>query len=383
MNDTTTIEAGRAPATLEERIASRIDTGIAGGLQVSSQAGGVAFANAGQALEFAKMMAIGGVAIPKHLRGNPGACLAVVIQAIEWKLSPFAVANKSYSVNDRLAYESQLIQAVILQRAPIRGRFKVEYRGEGDQRICRVWAELQDGGEIVDYESPPFGKITPKNSPLWKSDPDQQHFYYSGRALCRRHFPDVLLGVYARDEVEDVAGDPEQARDITPPPKSLAGKLDMLASAPAMPAHDADTGEIIEDPGGNRRPADGDGGNAAELSATAAPSISQERDEHSVKPSAETASPGQADDEPAVPAQLSADDRRKLRLLADALGSVNTPAAVEKGASRFWNDHGLGDDDVSPLAVAATEIVRAQSARTRGEMSVAEADAAVRRVLPL
>jgi len=148
---------------------------------------------------------------------------------------------------------------------------------------------------------------------------------------------------------------------IQPPPAPRA-------APPPTHAHDAATGEIVDDASedtppesGNRQaPADdGGGGSAVELPQS------------------------DPDTTTAVPAQLSADDRRKLRLLADALGSVNTPAAVEKGASRFWNDHGLGDDDVSPLAVAATEIVRAQSARTRGEISVAEADAAVRKVLPL
>ena len=179
------------------------------------------------------MMAISSVAVPKHLRGNPGACLAVVIQAIEWRLSPYAVANKSYSVNDRLAFESQLIQAVILQRAPIKGRLKVHYRGEGAARVCHVSAELKDG-ELVDYTSPPFGDITPKNSPLWKTDPDQQHYYYSARALCRRHFPDVLLGIYARDELEDSPRiGPDRARDVTPP-KTIREKLDALAKAQSM-----------------------------------------------------------------------------------------------------------------------------------------------------
>jgi len=211
----------------ERRIAERIDAGVANQFEVSTAVGGLGFANMTQAMEFAKMMSISSVAVPKHLRGNPGACLAVVIQAIEWKLSPYAVANKSYSVNDRLAYESQLIQAVILQRAPIDGRFKVSYTGQGDARVCKVWAKLRGTDEVVDYESPPFGKITPKNSPLWKSDPDQQQFYYSGRALCRRHFPDVLLGVYADDEVVQSIG-PDTARDVTPT-RSLSDKLDVLA----------------------------------------------------------------------------------------------------------------------------------------------------------
>lgn len=223
----------------EQKIAERVDPVVASRLEVSNAVGGLGFVNMGQAMEFAKLMCVSSVAVPKHLRGNPGACLAVVIQAVEWRLSPYAVANKSYSVNDRLAYESQLIQAVILQRAPLDGRFKVEYRGEGDARVCKVWAKLRGSSETVEYESPPFGKITPKNSPLWKSDPDQQHFYYSGRALCRRHFPDVLLGVYSDDEIPSGA---ENARDVTPA-KTLSDKLDVLAAKPNAAQAETDTAE--------------------------------------------------------------------------------------------------------------------------------------------
>lgn len=217
-------------ATQEEKIADRINPDVTNALAVSDSAGGVAFANAGQAMEFAKLMSISSVAVPKHLRGNPGACLAVVIQAVEWRLSPYAVANKSYAVNDRLAYESQLIQAVVLQRAPIKGRFQVHYSGEKEERTCHVSAELEDG-TMVDFTSPPIGAIPVKNSPLWKADPDQQLYYYSARALCRRHFPDVLLGVYARDEIEnEPAIGPDRARDVTPK-KSIEEKLDFLAAA--------------------------------------------------------------------------------------------------------------------------------------------------------
>lgn len=224
--------------SVEERIEEKINPDTTRELAVTDQAGGLDFTNATQAMEFAKLMSIGGVAVPKHLRGQPGACLAVVIQAIEWRLSPYAVANKSYSVNDRLAYESQLIQAVILRRAPIKGRFKLEYKGTGKDRVCRVWAELTDPpGEIVDYESPPIGTIPVQNSPLWKGDPDQQLFYYSARALCRRHFPDVILGVYTVDEIDAQLGHvgPENAKDVTPP-RGMGEKLDALAGGPMLPS---------------------------------------------------------------------------------------------------------------------------------------------------
>lgn len=228
-------------STIEDRIAERIDLAQAQNLPISVNAGGMTFSNMSQVFEFAKMMAIGGIAVRKHLRGNPGACLAVTIQAIEWRMSPFAVANKSYSVNDQLAYEAQLIHAVILMRAPIVGRPKVSYSGEGDQRKCKVWAVLDDGtGETVEYESPAFGKITPKNSPLWKSDPDQQHFYYSVRAFARRHFPDIILGVYAVDEI---ATGEESVVTTTAARPSMVQALDHLAAA-----EPTDEAEVILQP---------------------------------------------------------------------------------------------------------------------------------------
>ncbi|KAA2237718.1 recombinase RecT [Salinarimonas soli] len=245
----------------EQRIAERLDPAASKQIAVSDAAGGVAFADVSQVMEFAKLMAISQIAVPKHLRGNPGACVAVCVQALEWRMSPYAVANKSYSVNDRLAYEAQLVQAVILQRAPIKGRIKTEYDGLGEKRTCRVWAELADSpGEVVAYLSPAFGTIQPKNSPLWKNDPDQQLHYYSVRAWCRRHFPDVLLGVYAKDEIDDTRRPgPEGARDVTP--RGLSGKLDALGGTAPVPDDDPDDETGTDDVFG----ATGDAGDASQV----------------------------------------------------------------------------------------------------------------------
>lgn len=199
-------------------IERRIDKEVTGGLTVGST-GQLAFTNINEMMEVAKLMSLSQVAVPKHLRENPGACLAVIVQASTWSMSPFAVANKSYSVNDRLAYESQMINAVILNRAPIKGRLKYTYDGEGPTRRCTVSAETTDG-DTVSYTSPMFRDIKVKNSPLWTQDPDQQLAYYSSRAMCRRHFPDVILGVYTPEEM---AESPE--RDITPAKQTAHERL--------------------------------------------------------------------------------------------------------------------------------------------------------------
>lgn len=203
--------------TIEERISARTDLAVAGATEVSSTVGGLAFKDMGQVLEFSKLMSVAKQAVPKHLRGEPGACMAVTLQALNWRMDPFAVANKSYAVNDRIAYEAQLIHAVIEQRAPINGRIKGRVEGK---EATRKWilTVVTNDGDTIEYEGPEIGKITTKNSPLWKADPDQQLWYYSVRAMCRRHFPDVILGVYEKEEIENAA----PIRDVTPKPSGFA-----------------------------------------------------------------------------------------------------------------------------------------------------------------
>ncbi len=197
---------------IEQKVEAKIDAQTLSVAEISNTVGGLAFKDMGQVMEFSKLMAIAGQAVPKHLRGKPGACMAVSMQALNWRMDPFAVANKSYMVNDRIAYEAQLIHAVIEQRAPIKGRLKGKYVGDGDDRQVVLTCISAEDGDTIEYQSPKIGAITVKNSPLWKSDPDQQLWYYSARAMCRRHFPDVLLGVYEKEEILNA---PEM-KDVTP-----------------------------------------------------------------------------------------------------------------------------------------------------------------------
>ena len=204
MSDTT--QVAERPQTRRDLATQGIESvrpERAGAIAVSRVAGGVSFASALEVMEFAKLMATAGNAVPKHLQLNPGACLAVTFQAVEWGMSPFAVANKSYEVNSRIAYESQLIHAVIEARAPIMRRLECDYEGEGPERVCVVTGYFEDGSDR-EYRSPKVKDIRVKNSPLWVNDPDQQLWYYSSRAWCRKWCPDVILGIYTREETEEM-----------------------------------------------------------------------------------------------------------------------------------------------------------------------------------
>src|SRR4051812_23041092 len=168
-----------------------INRQVAGAVSVQPHAGGMAaFAvvpqTMSEVLELAKLMALSDVCIRKNFRGNPGACLAVTLQAMKWGADPFAVANKAFVVNDQLAYESQLVHAIVNSSKMLTKRLDAVFEGAGERRQCRIIGYIKGTDDPKEYLSPEIGKIPIKNSPLWKADPDQQLFYFSTRAWTRR-----------------------------------------------------------------------------------------------------------------------------------------------------------------------------------------------------
>lgn len=209
-----------------QEIERRIDRGVADGLEVVSTGGSTNLVprNMGEVMEFAKMMAVSGACVRPQFRNNPGACLGITMFAMRVGFDPFAVANKAYVTASRggaeqIAYEAQLLHAIVESRAPLSRRLRGSYSGEGTSRRCKVTGYLKGEEEPFEYESPMIKDIAVQNSPLWKADPDQQLWYYSTRAWARRWVPDVLMGVYTPDEIEDIGQHygADNAKDVTPP----------------------------------------------------------------------------------------------------------------------------------------------------------------------
>jgi hypothetical protein len=195
--------------------------------------------NGRELMDMANIMANSGFMIRDFYRGNTGACAALIMICSSYGFNPFQVSWKTYKASKSddapISFEAQLVNAMVNMSAPIKGRLQYEFKGEGTARRCTVWGETRDG-TILSYETPEIGKIKVKNSPLWTSDPDQQLGYFAARSWCRRHFPEMLLGVYSRDEL------PEEPRDVTPKPKfmdRLQGRHDLEAEEPEETPADA------------------------------------------------------------------------------------------------------------------------------------------------
>jgi hypothetical protein len=213
-------------------IESKIDQEKTALIKIDDKVGGISFKNVAEMMDFSRLMAVSDKAVPLYLRGNIGSCLAICVQADEWGFSPFALARMSYVVNDQIGYFAQLLHAVIERRAPLKQRLRFTYEGEGPERVCICTGHMKGEVDALEYRTPKFKDINPKNSPLWKNDPDQQQAYMAARAWCRRYCPDILLGAYGKDELEDSAIGADNAKDVTPKTNVL-GRLSPAAAARA------------------------------------------------------------------------------------------------------------------------------------------------------
>ncbi|MBP0943118.1 recombinase RecT [Pseudomonas alliivorans] len=199
-------------------------------------------------MRLADVMATGRATLPKHFNGNSADCLAIVMQAMQWRMNPFAVAQKTHLVNGVLGYEAQLVNAVISTCAPVVDRLHYEWFGEWNKVIGKFVIKNGDKGE---YRQPGWkladeeglgvkvwatfrGEAEPRvlelllaqartrNSMLWADDPRQQLAYLATKRWSRLYCPDVILGVYSTDELEE--GSP-RVRDVSPAQDPLSSEL--------------------------------------------------------------------------------------------------------------------------------------------------------------
>lgn len=188
-------------------------------------------------MKLADVMATGRATVPKHFYGNPADCLAVIMQAMQWQMNPFAVAQKTHLVNGVLGYEAQLVNAVITSCAPVKDRLHYEWFGDwtkvvgkfvikngdkGEYRQpgwkladeeglgVRVWATFR-GEEEPRVLELLLAQARTRNSTLWADDPRQQLAYLATKRWSRLYCPDVILGVNSPDELES---EPPKERDV-------------------------------------------------------------------------------------------------------------------------------------------------------------------------
>ncbi|ELA3171490.1 RecT family recombinase [Klebsiella pneumoniae] len=190
-------------------------------------------------VRFATLMADSKATVPAHLAGKPADCLAVTMQAAQWGMNPFAVAQKTHVVNGTLGYEAQLVNAVVSSSNLLATRLNYKWDGDWSKvsgktdkspsLTVTVWATLKGESEPRTLTIS-MAQAGVRNSPLWDQDPRQQLAYLCVKRWARLHAPDVLLGVYTPDELQEAQ--PRVERDITPAPATASGMNKLINTKP-------------------------------------------------------------------------------------------------------------------------------------------------------
>ena len=231
-----------------------------------------------QVVDLAKMMSTARGAVPKHLIGNTGACLAVIELGQKFQMSAYMLAMGCFSVNDMLAFTGQTVMAVMNKHLPLakgpkgeRSRLKYAFTGEHAKYVAeeidqvdertgtktgrKVWinrliapstrqitvtGRMENELDDLVYTSPTVQNIHNKKSPLWVEDEDQQLIYWASRRWQRRHWPEGLLGIYSDDELEDRHIGADHAKLIGSSEKPGADMIERVRAA-QMQTDDADS----------------------------------------------------------------------------------------------------------------------------------------------
>lgn len=175
---------------------------------VPADAHGIAPADLGGQITYAKEMAKSGDGIPKHLRGNVGACLSVVDISRRSGMSPYMVANLSY-VKDAgapLSFMAQLWTAMLQRSGLMDGVLKYRFEGSGDDLVCIAYGKIKGDPEVLEWRSDRLadrhpGHVTKngvkyvRGSPLWDAKPRVAMAYDTGRDWVRIHASVAVAGI--------------------------------------------------------------------------------------------------------------------------------------------------------------------------------------------
>ena len=198
----------------------------------------------------AEAMASARVTIPEHLAGSVGDCLAVIMQAMQWGMNPFAVAQKTHNVKGVLGYEAQLVNAVVSSSSLLATRIRYDYEGDwkgvngktskSDDLAVTVSATLKGEDEPRALRVS-MAQAGVRNSGMWTDDPRQQLAYLATKRWARLHAPDVLLGVYTKDELDvKQMGEAKRAGKAGNLEAQLAGEETKPTEPAALPHYPAD-----------------------------------------------------------------------------------------------------------------------------------------------
>lgn len=193
-----------------ERMRKEIEDVVAPILELDDQ-GVIVKANMQGIAKYARYLQSAGV-IPERYQGRVSDCMVAIEMAMRFHVPVLVLMCNSYMVHDKLTLEGKFTLALLNLSGKTLGPPKYDIKKiDGKIVSCRCSVVCRETQADVDYtidrstveqnnwEAPRRGKPSP-----WVNVPDLMFRYRSATYLIRAHFPEVLMGIPTRDEMEDV-----------------------------------------------------------------------------------------------------------------------------------------------------------------------------------
>lgn len=177
-------------------------------------------------------------------------CFRIVNQAVRWGLDPFAVSDCASIIRGKLCWEGKLVHGVIAVKTGV--NLDYQFFDEDKERSMGVVVSGHIPGErearsikglVKDWHT--------GNQGPWASEGnwERQLRYRGAREWARAHAPHVLLGIYADDELENIAAldipagqRAQRMKDVTPPPSQELSLEDLPDIPEIEPPPEEDEG---------------------------------------------------------------------------------------------------------------------------------------------
>lgn len=150
--------------------------------------------------------------VPKEFQNNANNALIAIEMASRLRTSPLMVMQHLYVVYGRPSWSAQYVIAMIngSGKYDMELQFDEKADAKGNPYSCMCWTE-KDGrkvtGPVITMDLAKSEGWYDKNGSKWKTMPQIMLRYRAASFFGRMNCPDLMMGMYTREEVEEFGKD--------------------------------------------------------------------------------------------------------------------------------------------------------------------------------
>ena len=147
--------------------------------------------------------------VPQQFQNNPANCLIALEQSNRLNISPMAVMQNLYIVQNRPSFSSSFIIGLINAS----GKYDMELQFDEEEKdgkpyACTCWTE-KDGRKVtgikITMDMAEKEGWSKKNGSKWVTIPQVMLRYRAASFFARMNCPELSIGLYSKEELDDFA----------------------------------------------------------------------------------------------------------------------------------------------------------------------------------